>query len=595
MKRRIVSAVAVFLTLLFSISTTVLAGGTTSGKPMNANKQYLDFKQTDVPSDEMPSDVGYIIVGESHVSMAEKAALLLHNAIQETDNAGNLVLGTNIFHIHTLHQESLQQALHYNTNPPAYENLTDKFVQNNCAWTEWLITDNHKFGDDVVEKSALHRIQDIQVAHSNLKKWVVVIMQGFAASTGDYKSNVKNLTQFADSLPNASVYMLGCPIPDSPGNPNARVQVMQYNQYLSENLTNIGFYDWTGEWLKWGYEPDGTQNHIPLDKYYQVYKEHLGKELRYVGPISQSTKREEQDSESVSQLSDYNFQTDNVDIKVPGLSRSYKIAYVSDLHIVANSQDLDDIKYGHFSMSPSDYINFRYNYAKTADGVHSADLLGSIVKYLNNGNFDAVVFGGDMLDHYSRKNVETLQTGLAQINSSIPWMFIYGSNNDHDGWQGLIGGSGGIGSLGSIGVGNDVIDLGEIRIVGINDSANPGISNGILSSVRGSIQSAGKPVILATHVPFDSKSQSVKGLVEANHQGKAYLWTNGSYKWELSSNSSMKSFVNDCIYSDSTNVVEVLAGHVHELSTENKLSNKVSQHIFKASFYGTIGVVNVHP
>lgn len=54
------------------------------------------------------------------------------------------------------------------------------------------------------------------------------------------------------------------------------------------------------------------------------------------------------------------------------------------------------------------YITARYNMFKTDDGLfHSAELLDEIVKYINTGGFDAVIFGGDLLDYFSNENYKT--------------------------------------------------------------------------------------------------------------------------------------------------------------------------------------------
>ncbi len=284
-------------------------------------------------------------------------------------------------------------------------------------------------------------------------------------------------------------------------------------------------------------------------------------------------------SDKTEETSNAKVNEEHTTVTIPGLKNKYKIAWVSDLHMIADGTDYVD--------------QARYDMFKTPDGVYSAEYLNSIIDHLNNGNFDAVIFGGDMIDYYSTKNYETLRAGLAKLN--MPWFYIYGSE-DHDKYTGRTNDSvaGDLSSDSAAGSG-DIIDLGELKIVGLNNSSNAKIGSSDLNSVANNIQNAGKPVLLATHVPFASKinNDSLKNSISNAHNGQAYYWTDGSSNWELSDNQAMQSFLNDNIYNDDTNVKGVFAGHVHTLSNDTKLTDNINQHIFKGSFGGSIGVIDV--
>lgn len=296
----------------------------------------------------------------------------------------------------------------------------------------------------------------------------------------------------------------------------------------------------------------------------------------------------------------YSFREEKTTVKIPGISKTYKIAWISDMHIVANQKNLDDVVNGNAGMTAEEYINQRYSMFKTDDGkMHSEELWKEVVKYINEGNFDAVIFGGDMLDYYSEANIKALQTGLSNIKSNVPWVYIYGSTDDHDAWTGLTGtdtnaAMGKVMSMDNTNGGKDIIDLGEFKIIGLNNSANANIT-AEAAETKSQIENAGKPVILATHVPFESKIQSLKTWSKGVHNDQIYYWADNSYKWTIQNNAAMKEFLETCIYATDTNVVQVLGGHIHMGSWDGKLTNQVDQHVFQASYRGTIGVITVSP
>lgn len=290
----------------------------------------------------------------------------------------------------------------------------------------------------------------------------------------------------------------------------------------------------------------------------------------------------------------YNFKEDTITLDL-GLNKNYKIAWISDLHIVANYGALDDVTRGHLGYSAEDYIKLRYEMFKTDDNSkYSVDLWSDVIDYINSGSFDAVIFGGDLIDHYTKRNYDVLRDGLNKIDSNIPWIYIYGSAEDHDAWTSLTSDSSVISNLNSLsssGVSNDVIDLGEFMIIGLNNSSNPEVSFEV-KDVQSKISSSKKPVILATHVPIESKLSSLAGYSKSIQNNRIYYWADDSYKWILSNNTDMNSLVQDSLYKVSS-VKAVLAGHMHHKAWSGELVKGITQHIFPATYKGYIGVINI--
>lgn len=290
----------------------------------------------------------------------------------------------------------------------------------------------------------------------------------------------------------------------------------------------------------------------------------------------------------------YSFTEDKVTIKIPNLSSSKKIAWVSDAHIVA-----DYTNRGSDVTSSESEIASRYNMMVTDDKtVHSEDLWPQIIDYINNNNFDAVIFGGDLMDYYSDNNYKVLSDGYKKLKSGIKKMYIRGSTDDHDAWTGRTNHdvSYALSKHSSLDGNSDskYIDLGGVRIVGLNWSANASVDT---TKAQSLIKSATGSVILASHVPIASQTDA-SGLEQwcrSVHNNQVYYWANNSYKWIIGNNSSMNTLLNDYIYSSNTKVKSVLAGHVHTGVWNGNITSNVSEHIFPGAFRGIIGVVELIP
>ena len=101
---------------------------------------------------------------------------------------------------------------------------------------------------------------------------------------------------------------------------------------------------------------------------------------------------------------EYPFTTDEITVYIGGLTEEYTIAFVNDLHLVT------DTEVGHVLEEELPEVMKRYNeLSVTADGKHAEDLWPEVIKYLNYNDFDAVIFGGDLLDYCSPSNIEVLE------------------------------------------------------------------------------------------------------------------------------------------------------------------------------------------
>ena len=106
---------------------------------------------------------------------------------------------------------------------------------------------------------------------------------------------------------------------------------------------------------------------------------------------------ETEETEIVYNPPSYVFDTsqDTITVQIPGLSRNYRIAWVSDVHLVTDLEPAEDVfeEYVETLRDRHDRI------FQTPEGIPSNELWGQIIDYLNYEPFDAVIFGGDIMDY----------------------------------------------------------------------------------------------------------------------------------------------------------------------------------------------------
>ncbi len=105
------------------------------------------------------------------------------------------------------------------------------------------------------------------------------------------------------------------------------------------------------------------------------------------------------------------------------------------------------------------------------------------------------------------------------------------------------------------------------------------------------VYSRGKPVIMATHVPYDTKVDDTLKELSMQVRNTIYYWSDESDQYKP--NDVTRKYL-DMVYDENTVVSQVLAGHLHA-SWDGMISAQVSQHIFAPAFSGSIGIIHVVP
>lgn len=131
-------------------------------------------------------------------------------------------------------------------------------------------------------------------------------------------------------------------------------------------------------------------------------------------------------------------------------------------------------------------------------------------------------------------------------------------------------------------------DLGEILVVGIDKSTSQ-ISKEALEELK-EIFAIGKPIILVTHVPFNSQiDNGLSNVSKENRENRNLTWDYKNSSYIADDNT--KEFL-DMLYSKNSPVKAVLCGHLH-LKYTVKLNENITEYVFKPAFSGSIALVKI--
>ena len=291
----------------------------------------------------------------------------------------------------------------------------------------------------------------------------------------------------------------------------------------------------------------------------------------------------------------YDFTIEEVEIELP-VSREYTFVWVSDVHMITDTEPGEGAE--------KEHIGYLKQRRKTLpvdkNGKHSDELWPEIINYINYTFPDGVIFGGDIVDYCSASNMEVLEEGVAAMDPSIPLLYIR-ADHDYGNWYGDEDFTAGrVKKLHREIDGDDEqekrLDFGEFLVLGINASTTknmPVKQFDWLSVQLGEAEKEDKPVILATHVPYASWTDSSLEELSRKVRNEIYYWGSSDPEsrfipegktWEFM----LKLYEKDII------VKQVLCGHLHA-SWDGMISEVLPQHIFGPAFEGHLGLIRVVP
>lgn len=270
---------------------------------------------------------------------------------------------------------------------------------------------------------------------------------------------------------------------------------------------------------------------------------------------------------------------ENVDVVIPGLQNEYTFAFVCDMHMVTDSDEVSE--------ENKETIISRKALFSTATWETSSEIWPRMAENISKEEFDGVLFGGDMLDFVSSSNISVLKAGMDKIEAPI--MYVR-ADHDYGTWYGSLGEED-VNRLHSEVISQEsvyVMEYDEICVVGIDNNTSQ-LSNEGLEKAK-QVFSLGKPIVLVTHVPINSRiDESLAQQSRISWQDRALVWGEGCY-YEPDENT--RELLN-MIYADDSPVKMILSGHLH-FAWDGNVTENTRQHVFIPSFTNTVGIIRIH-
>lgn len=271
---------------------------------------------------------------------------------------------------------------------------------------------------------------------------------------------------------------------------------------------------------------------------------------------------------------------ENLQIKVPGLQKEYKMIYISDLHIIS---DVNEVSEEHLQTVQARKASMVNPEGKTADHYWN-----ELADKINEYNADIVLLGGDMIDFMSPSNVACLKEGLERIKS--PVMYVR-ADHDYANWYQKTLSPETVNELSKTIDSNEEIfakEIGELLVIGINNSTSQ-ISPSAVLKLEDVLHNNKKPVIILTHVPIQSKiNYELDKMSKAVWQERSLIWGNNCY---YIPDQNTEQFI-ELIQNRDNNVVAILSGHLH-FSYQGEFTPSITQHVFGAAYEGKIAVIHI--
>lgn len=222
---------------------------------------------------------------------------------------------------------------------------------------------------------------------------------------------------------------------------------------------------------------------------------------------------------TVAPLQEQGMTLEEVSVEIPGLAREYHFLYLSDLHIILESKSV--------AAKNLENVRGRIQWFSSSDQTSAEMWTEDMPAMLDACHADAVWLGGDMVDFCAPENLACFKEGLDRL--ATPYLYV---RADHDTrpfyCEGL--------SRETCAALHTAID-GDVKVrceeypefcvVGLSDSTSQ-MTQESLDRMK-EIFAKGKPIILLTHVPYNSLlSEDLANASKASWQDRILTWGGGA-------------------------------------------------------------------
>lgn len=295
-----------------------------------------------------------------------------------------------------------------------------------------------------------------------------------------------------------------------------------------------------------------------------------------------STEDEKDSMAGFQKLVDEGYLTNanQITIHIDGLEESHTYCVINDMHIWASEED-GEIKEENLELVKSrihqSFVNEK--------GIEAKDIFHGVLQNIKESEIDGLIMNSDIIDQRSYQNITYLKEELSALD--CPYMYL---RSDHDlasDWTSFDKKS--MSKLEKDTGWNETLVLWEEEqyvILGINKSFRK-MKKDTLSKIK-EVFKKDKPVIIVTHVPYDSRiDREFRNQVEAK-RGKRLIWGEDCI---YQPDEIMKEYLG-MVYDKESPVVAVVAAHLHDSYTV-KLNDRITEYVLPPGYAGNITILTI--
>lgn len=261
------------------------------------------------------------------------------------------------------------------------------------------------------------------------------------------------------------------------------------------------------------------------------------------------------------------------EVNISELSKDYEVWFLADSHIIIPDVNATE--------QVRNYTAERMPVFANDTGISSADVFKEFINQANVEQPDLILFGGDILDFPSDKNIAFLKEELGKLD--VPYLFVMGNHDWTFPWEymtpegiekyrPLVEEITGMDSYAAM------VEWEDIVFLAIDNSSNQ-IAPEAMSFVE-QAYATNKPVVLMQHVPFSTENLIARAKEEWNSPVTLGMQVHGGIPVNAVSDTVYKD-----VLGDESPIRLVLAGHVH-FSYREQMSDSTTEIITDAGFKG---------
>lgn len=261
------------------------------------------------------------------------------------------------------------------------------------------------------------------------------------------------------------------------------------------------------------------------------------------------------------------------DIIIPELSNDYEVWFMADSHMIIPDENADE----QVRAYEAERMPVFTNEAKIA----SSEIFTEFIEQANAEKPDLILFGGDILDFPSEKNIAFLKDELEKL--TIPYLFVMGNHDWTYPWEymtpegaekyrPLVEEITGMNSYAGL------VEWEDIVFLAVDNSSNQVAPEAV--PVIEQAYATRKPIVLVQHVPFSTENLIARAKEDWQNPVTLGMQVHGGIPVNAVSDALYKNALDD-----ESQIRLVLAGHVHFAYSE-QMSENTTEIIADAAFKG---------